>query len=142
MTRPALGGGRHRTLSPRRRGLVRRVARQVCPSDVDALGLLDPVVDHVAATARSMSPLARRGLLLGIDLTVLGSRAPEQLRRPVRDVLVVAYFDQPEVRRRLGYDPDAWTAEAAGRWRAEWSGAIEAHRQLLVAPQPRPPLDR
>lgn len=133
--RSGLGDG----FSDRRRRRLRRVALEVCPPDAGALGLVDRIIDHVAATAGVMSPVGRRALMVAIDLTILGSRAPARLRRSVRDVLVVAYFDQPEVKRRLGYDPDAWTAETATRWQAGWSDAIDAHRRLLVAPSRPPP---
>ena len=134
-----LAAGRSDRLSDRRRRRLGRVALEVCPPDAGALGLVDRMIDGVAATAAVMSPVARWALLVGIDLTFLGSRAPALLRRGLRDVLVVAYFDQPEVKRRLGYDPDAWTAETAARWQADWSGAMDAHRRLLVAPGPPPP---
>jgi hypothetical protein len=58
--------------------------------------------------------------------------------RSVRDVIVVAYFDQPSVKDRLGYRPAEWTALTAARWAAQWGAEAERHRELLRTPLPRP----
>lgn len=148
-------------LTARRRATLRQLALELCPP-VDDVGMLDGIVDQVAVTAMSLSRLVRRTLLIAIDLeSVRGvgrgrtrssaANAADgmqrgsalgvgRLRRSLRDVLVVAYYDQADVKARLGYDPDSWTAAMAGAREAQWSAAIDAHRSLLRSPRPRPPI--
>jgi len=143
-----MGRGRD-VLSGRRRGILRRLAVTACPPDVARPEVLDRVVDQVEVTAAALPPTSRGALLAAIDLAGLPSpgrrsrRASPSgwgpLRRTVRDVLVLAYYDQPEVKARLGYDPDAWTAEVAGPRAARWATAIEDHRAVVLARAPRPP---
>ena len=72
----------------------------MCPPDVEALGLQDLIVEHVGATAASMSPLARSGLLLGIDLSVLGGEEVED--GPVVPQVVAAVGGASGARRLGG----------------------------------------
>jgi|GEM_PF-2195190 len=50
--------------------------------------------------------------------------------------LALAYYEQPPIRDRLGYDPDRWIAEAAQRRLARWSIEIRQHEAELLAPDP------
>lgn len=123
--------------------------------------MFDRIVAHVEATMRSMSPISRRALGTAVDLVAISLLVPRgriasdgsagdrsagsysslgRVRRSVRDVVVVAYFDQPEIKARLGYEPEAWTAPLAAARRAEWADAIDAHDALLMTPDPRPAL--
>ncbi|MDP1819557.1 MAG: hypothetical protein Q8K58_06625 [Acidimicrobiales bacterium] len=65
------------------------------------------------------------------------SRPGRRLVRSVRDVVVVAYFDRPAVKGRLGYDPAPWTAASAAARAARWGDEIQAHEVLLRTPLPR-----
>lgn len=56
--------------------------------------------------------------------------------RQLRDLVVLGYYEQPEVRRAVGYDPDPFIAERATERADRWAGDIEAHRKLLVTPAP------
>ena len=73
-------------------------------------------------TLRASSPIVRR---------LVGS---------VRDVIVIAYFDQPTVKDRLGYRPDEWTIAMKAARQDRWAAAIAQHEAVLRAPSPRPPL--
>ena len=136
----------------------------VCPSDVLTLDLVDDVSDLVDTTVAAFSPLVRRaftvalvvieaaGLRHGAPFSRLpphkatevvsrlsnGSAARRRLVRSVRDLIVVAYFDQPIVKERLGYRPGDWTEVTATRWRTEWGAEAEGHRELLRTRLPRP----
>lgn len=59
----------------------------------------------------------------------------------LRDVAVVSWYEQPDVRRAVGYDPDGFIVERARRRDEQWHAAIEDHRRLLVGPgdAPAPP---
>jgi hypothetical protein len=157
---------RDTVLSPRRDRAVRALLPVFCPADIDDPALADAVVRHVERTASSVAPLTRGALLSAFDLieamglrhgrptsrlpigtrrravALMGTRS-RTLRRVVRsarDVLVVAYFDQPAVKARLGYLPDAWTEEVARERLERWAPEIAAHEALLRRPRPAPPL--
>jgi choline dehydrogenase-like flavoprotein len=73
-------------------------------------------------------------------LTWMQQAQPRSWRgvRLLRDVAVVSYYEQREIRRSVGYDPDPFI-EVVTRERTERrASAIEAHRLLLVASAPRP----
>jgi choline dehydrogenase-like flavoprotein len=68
--------------------------------------------------------------------------APLPVRRVVllaRDLVVMAYYERPEVRSRVGYEPDPWIREVAARRRERWSQEIVAHEELLKTPWPLRP---
>ena len=113
---------------------------------------MDAVVERAASMVAVVGPAPRRMLLLLLDLIDLARRLgrflpslvprpSHPLFRPVRDLVVTAYYDLPDVRRRLGYDPDAWTAPVMRTRAARWADAIAAHDAVLVAPHPPPPLE-
>lgn len=52
----------------------------------------------------------------------------------LRDVGVVAWYEQAAVRRTVGYDPDEYIAEQARRRQEAWGSAIRDHRRLLLTP--------
>ncbi len=150
----------------RTRATFAALVRAVCPSDVVTDGLVDATVDEAAALVAVLAPATRRALrgvamaleqssrvrggrpfsALGDEeareMLALCSRGP--LRVPIRllrDLVVVAYYEQPTVREHLGYLPDAFVAEKAAERLERWSEDIAAHTQLLMAPAPlRPPV--
>jgi choline dehydrogenase-like flavoprotein len=52
----------------------------------------------------------------------------------LRDIAVLAWYEQPDVRRGVGYDPDAFVAEQGRRRAEQWHDEIENHRRLLLQP--------
>ena len=64
----------------------------------------------------------------------------------LRDIAVVSWYEQDEVRREAGYDPAPFAEERARVRDRTWHSEIEAHRRLLLTPladlggaeQPRP----
>jgi choline dehydrogenase-like flavoprotein len=57
----------------------------------------------------------------------------------LRDLTVVAYYEQPEVREGLGYLPDPFIAGRAAERLERWGDDIAEHRRLLVTPDPLRP---
>jgi hypothetical protein len=49
--------------------------------------------------------------------------------RLVKSVVVLCYYELPEVKARLGYDPDAYVAEVAARRLARYGAEIRAAEQ-------------
>ncbi|CAN5750024.1 hypothetical protein BH20ACT2_BH20ACT2_15510 [soil metagenome] len=58
------------------------------------------------------------------------------IARQLRDLVVLGYYEQPEVRRALGYDPDPFIAARVDERADRWADEIEAHRRLLIAAAP------
>ncbi|MDQ4078149.1 MAG: GMC family oxidoreductase [Chloroflexota bacterium] len=54
----------------------------------------------------------------------------------LKATLALAYYEQPPIRARLGYDPDHWISEVAQRRLARWSTEIRQHEAELLAPDP------
>jgi choline dehydrogenase-like flavoprotein len=82
---------------------------------------------------RDLDPDAARCYLESWDARPLALRRIALL---ARDLLLVAYYEQPAVRARLGYLPDAWISDVAQRRRLTWSAEIAAHQDLLRRPAP------
>jgi hypothetical protein len=69
---PTLSTYRH---SPRVRRVLASIAPLACPPEIVELGLVDPVVDHVELSMRSLPDLFRAGLVAGLTSYELLSRA-------------------------------------------------------------------
>ena len=141
------------------------VLRASLPADRLSPDLVAGSVDDLL-TLRSALPRTGRSVLdLSLRLLDGGARAPRHRfrrlrdldivaarryldswqRRPIalrrvamlaRDLALVAYYEQPAVRERLGYLPDRLVAATAERRRTTWAADIAAHRELLHASLP------
>jgi len=58
-----------------------------------------------------------------------------ELVKGIRAILAYAYYEQPAVKRRLEFHPDAWIAEVARRRLATYGDEIERHEADLLKPQ-------
>jgi choline dehydrogenase-like flavoprotein len=70
---------------------------------------------------------------------------PLALRRVVlmaRDLVVLAFYEQPEVRRGVGYEPAPWIRSVTERRRGQWAEDIADHQRLLAARSPLRPGSR
>ena len=111
---------------------------------VEALsdGVVTGTADDVLALHAALPRPARTVLDLSLRLFGPSGRVPNRppaLRRLAllaRDLVLLAYYEQPDVRARLGYQPDAWIADVAQRRTATWHADIAAHAELLRAPAP------
>ena len=54
----------------------------------------------------------------------------------LRDVVVFAHYEVPQVRARVGYAPDPFIADRSAERLERWSADIAAHQRLLVSPAP------
>src|SRR5688572_24177674 len=61
--------------SPRVRRLLRSLVPIVCPPEVERLGVVDAVVDHVALSMRAFPAPLRRALILGLTTYDLAAAA-------------------------------------------------------------------
>lgn len=133
--------------------------------------LVDATLGDVERTVASLPSAARRLLAVGLRALEAGSMRsrfgwsrfsrldpvdasrylgwwetrPLALRRVVllaRDIAVVAFYEQPEVRRRVGYQPDQWIPVVIERRQELWAEEIAAHERLLTARSPSLPSPR
>jgi choline dehydrogenase-like flavoprotein len=136
---------------------VRALSR---PEERAAAGFVERVVSDASRVHAAFPPQARAAMRAGAVLVEFGGgrrrfsrleraeatasidrweRRPLAVRRlaqlPIR-LALLAYFEQPEVRDRLGYRPDGWIAEIAERRRGLWHADVDAHQRLLVSPAP------
>jgi choline dehydrogenase-like flavoprotein len=141
------------------------VLRASLPKDRLPDEVVAGTLESLLTLRRALPPAGRTVLDLSLRLLDAGARTPrERFRRlrdldveaarryldtwqhrPIalrriallaRDLLLVAYYEQPAVRARLGYLPDPWIADVAQRRRIAWADDIAAHQTLLRTPAP------
>jgi hypothetical protein len=82
---------------PRIRRLLASVTPIACPPDVEELGIIDAVVDHVELSMRSLPAVVRAALLAGLTSYELGSIAwPGNWGRPASKLgraRAIRYYD-------------------------------------------------
>ncbi|HKA88699.1 MAG TPA: hypothetical protein VKE22_13605 [Haliangiales bacterium] len=145
--------------SPRMRATVIQLVRAICPE----ASLASAVADQTERSFRSLPSTTRAALAAG--LTTFELAAVVRYGRPfsrldagrarawfeawwhsplpvlhefvkgIRAILAYAYYEQPAVKRRLEYHPDAWIAEAARRRLAAYGPEIRRHERDLLEPQ-------
>jgi hypothetical protein len=134
------------------RRVARRFAEIVCPPEVRAGQRADRVLREFGLMLGSLPPAARKALAVALAAVEQGARLypPSRgrrftrldeetatayvralLRRPdpaaelirrLKSVLVMCYYELPEVQREIGYDPEPYIA-AVSRRRLERYGA-------------------
>jgi choline dehydrogenase-like flavoprotein len=140
-----------------RRFLV-RLAPVVCPPDLGELDLAGAVVDHVELTVASFPADLRFVMLAALRLMGASARfrpgepgaaferwwsARSRLRRTgaraIKAMFALAYYEQPAVKERMGYRPEAWIAKTAAR-RLQMFGDDIRHRETdVLRPDPLVP---
>jgi hypothetical protein len=157
-------------LSPTQRRALGGLARVSCPPDIDELGLVDAVVDHCELSLRSLPPLIRTGLVSMLAVYEHGARPVhggrpasalpydqahrwfERWRKnrllPLREwvkgakgLLCMAYYEQPAVKQKIGYTPEAWIEKVKRKRLLVYADEIRRHEETLIKPDPLP-LDR
>jgi hypothetical protein len=141
-------------LSPRARRAFARLAPAVCPPDVVELDLVEALVDQVELTLRAFPPLPRRALAAGAIVMDLVSRLFREdpgrafarigrlpgpghtLAKGIKAALVMAYYEHPRVRARLGYDQASWIAEVGKRRLERFGEQIRRHDAGLLQIRP------
>lgn len=132
----------------------------VCPPDVGPLGLTDAVVDHAALMIGSFPSPMRAGLLLGLASYEASRRLTfashatafarwwglpgpfHALVKGVKAILVLGYYEQPAIRAQLGYDAEAYVAEATRRRHRDFAGDLARYERTIVAPDPLVPFGK
>ena len=127
------------------RPAARRFAEIVCPPEVRAGHRTDLVVREFGLTLRSLPPAARKALATALAVldqgarlyppargrrfarlddrvadgyvaALLGRRDPAgEVVRRLKSVVVMCYYELPEVQREIGYDPAPYIAAVSRR---------------------------
>ncbi len=146
-------------------GTITALVRAVCPPSGLTEELVQETVEEWVAMASAFGPATRSALrvaLSGIEQAPRWSRrsrfsslSPDDAQETVlrwlgspagpivrllRDLTVVAYYEQPIVRELVGYLPDPFIASRAGERLQRWSEDISAHHRLLLSPDPLRPV--
>lgn len=146
---------------------VRQLARVTLPPDAEQPELMDPILEHFEMSLRCLPLAVRNGMMAGLAAIELGAIARHRTRFSKLDraratayfdwywsskvmplhylvfgfkaYLSLAYYEQPAVRARIDYAPDAWIAETAKKRIDMWQKDIDAHERDLVAANPLVP---
>lgn len=129
----------------------------VCPPDVTELGLVDAVVDHMELSLRAYPPALRGVAVLGLRRLSTSARAARMRGEPlertfarwqrsrgftrtaariVKVLATLAYYEQRDVKDRLGYRLDEWISETSRRRLEAYGEEISRHEQEILAPDP------
>ncbi|MDQ1661113.1 MAG: hypothetical protein QOJ68_1093 [Blastococcus sp.] len=119
-------------------GLEALVA-EVCPPSVTALGVVPSVARAARQAIDGTAPAQRLVLRAAVGAMSAHLPVPAAPAQAVRDLLLVAAYEQPEVHAALGYDPGAWVARTAARRAQRWAGEIHEHEVALRRPDPLVP---
>lgn len=156
-------------LSARARRMLRALVPVVCGPDATTLDMVEPILAHVELTLRSFPAGLRSVIVVGIKafdiaavlhppfgrtfsrMSLRAARryyrrwwsssqySPRRIARALKGLLVLGYYEQPAVHRKLGYDPEQWIAYTARRRLERWSADIHLHEQLVLTPDPLVP---
>jgi hypothetical protein len=144
------------------RPALRQMARVSLPPDAENPALMEPILEHFELSLRCLAKQTRALLLVGLAGLEAGALARHGRRFSRLDraratayfdwywsskvmalhylvfafkaYLSLAYYEQPAVRARIDYHPDAWIAESGKRRLERWAAEIDAHEKDLVAP--------
>ncbi len=136
---------------------ARRFAEIVCPPEVRSGRRADRVLREFGLMLGSLPPAARKALAVALAALEQGARlypssrgrrftrldeetatayvrallrrpdpAAELIRR-LKSVLVMCYYELPEVQREIGYDPDPYIAAVSRRRQERYGPQIHAH---------------
>ncbi len=145
--------------SRRVRAAVLKLACAVCPE----ASLAPAVTDQLERSLRSFPGHTRAALVAGLTAFELAaifrygrpfsrlsaddarawfvswwdSPVPvfHELVKGIRAILAYAYYEQPAVKRRLEFHPDAWISEVARRRLDSYGAEIQRHEVDILTPQ-------
>ena len=151
------------SLSPLVRRAARRFAELICPPEVRAGRRVERVLGEFGLMLGSLSPAARKGLVAGLLTLDQGARLypPSRGRRlarlddqvaeaylrallarrgptaelvqRLRGVIVMCYYELPEVQREIGYDPLPYIAAVSRRRMESYGAEIRAGEAAVTA---------
>jgi hypothetical protein len=138
----------------------------ICPPE--AVHLADAIVEHMGLTLAASPAMLQKGFAVGLlayDLGALprylcrahaltGERAERyfqswehgltpahvQLARAINQLMSLACYEQPEMKRACGYDPAPWMAEMTKKRLTVYAEDVKQQEAQILAPDPLRPL--
>lgn len=145
--------------------VLRSLVPVICPPE--AAHLADAIVEHMALTLGASGPLLAKGFdagLLAYDLGALpryrrrahaltGDRAERyyaswehgftpahvQLARAINQIMSLACYEQPEMMKAVGYEPEPWIAEVTKKRLTVYADDVKKQEAQILAPDPLRP---
>jgi hypothetical protein len=139
--------------------VLRSLVPVICPPE--AAHLADDIVEHMALTLGASPPLLRTGFdagLLAYDLgavarygrrahALTGERAERyyqywessQLGKGINQLMSLACYEQPEMMRATGFDPEPWIAEVTKKRLTVYADDVKKQEAQILAPDPLRP---
>src|SRR5215470_118617 len=156
--------------APARRTVI-RLAEIVCPPELHAGGLAGQLLAEFEAMIAVMPATIRRPLLIGLAAFDQGSRLfpaacgrrfarlPDQVAEAyfravlnrrgagtvltrIKGLLVLCYYELPDVKEQIGYRPEPYIAAVSRRRLASYRAEIEAGEAAVFAGDPAAPVGR
>jgi hypothetical protein len=145
------------------RRIVARFAETVCPPQLRACDLTDNLLAEFESLLGVVPPAVRSSVRIGLRVFNQGARLYPRARgrrfvgladdeadayfravltragaglQRIKGLVVMCYYELPEVKDQLGYQPDAYIAAASRRRLASYGPLIRAGEAALLAPDP------
>ena len=140
------------------------LARIICTSEVEELGLTTQMVDGIELTMRAFPAFLRAGLVVGtfafewgglfVSLRPFSAMSPErqekyfaswwgsrvgalhQYAKGIKSAVCLAYWELPAVKDKLEYHPEQWIAEVAARRLRDYADDIKKYERMILEPDP------
>jgi len=157
-----------RPLGARARRIVMRFAEVVCPPEVRAAGLTGTLLAELESLLDVVPPGVRSSVRAGLVAFDQGARLYPRARgrrfvhladdvadayfravlasgaglgpalQRIKGLVVMCYYELPEVKDQLGYRPDAYIAAVSRRRLESYGAQIRAGEAAVLAPDPGP----
>lgn len=140
--------------------VLRSLVPVICPAQ--AAHLADDIVEHMALTLGASGALLGKAFdagLLAYDLGALarfGRRAHalkaekaeryyqywehSQFGRAINQIMSLACYEQPEMMKACGYEPEPWIAEVTKKRLTVYADDVRKQDAQILAPDPLRPL--
>jgi hypothetical protein len=139
--------------------VLRSLVPVICPPE--AVHLADDIVEHMALSIGASAKLLQTGFdagLLAYDLGAIarfgrpahaltGERAERyyqywengQLGRGINQLMSLACYEQPEMMRAVGFEPEPWIAEVTKKRLTVYADDVKKQEAQILAPDPLRP---
>jgi hypothetical protein len=138
------------------RRIVAKLAEVACPPELRLWSLADPLIDEFEALLSVLQPAARRGVLAGLTAfdraarlyprshgrrfvnlaqpvaedylaaALARPRALATLVQQIKALVVLCYYELPQVKEQIGYRPDGYIAAVSRRRLDSYGAQIRA----------------
>lgn len=139
--------------------VLRSLVPVICPPE--AVPLADAIVDHMALTLGASGALLGKAFdagLLAYDLgavarfgrrarALTGERAERyyqywessQFGRAINQIMSLACYEQPEMMKAVGYEPQGWIEEVTKKRLTVYADDVRKQEAQILAPDPLRP---